>query len=181
MPAALREQIESAWGGAPVQLYALADLDASLNLSETWVALGPDRVALAQQKNGDTDRVIQIDRAHIRGIREIPGLSCTQLVFQGEPGEPALGLVRYTQRLAIENIRFILEQQIEGRSVEVEEADTLYAESVADAMKKAQASVVSHRMSVIWRLLRYMLPYKGGSSQESVHQFGLGEFSQAMV
>ncbi len=163
MPVGVREQIESAWDGAPVQLYALADLDASMKLSEIWVALGPDRVALAHQKNGESDRLIHIDRARIQGIREIPGLSCTQLVFQGEPGEPALGLVRYThrQRLAMENVRFVLEQQIEGRSVEVEEADTLYAESMADAMKKAQASVASNRMSVIWRLLRYMLPYKG--------------------
>ncbi len=61
----------------------------------------------------------------------------------------------------MENIRFIIEQRLEGRSVEVEKADSLYAESVADTMKKAQASVVSDRMSFIWRLLSYMLPYKG--------------------
>lgn len=163
MPQDLRERIEAEWGGASIQLYALADLDASLKLSETWVALGPDELTLAYQRNGQPGPLTRINRAHIRGVREIPGLSCTQLVFQGEPGEPALGLVRYThrQRRAMENIRFILEQQIEGRSVEVEEADTLYAESVAHAMKTAQASVVSGRMTVIWRLLRYMLPYKG--------------------
>lgn len=53
------------------------------------------------------------------------------------------------------------DQQIQGRSVEVEEADTLYVESMAHAMKTAQASVVSDRLSVIWRLLGYMRPYKG--------------------
>ena len=36
MPSGARAAIEAAWSGAPVQLYALADLDARLRLSRTW-------------------------------------------------------------------------------------------------------------------------------------------------
>jgi hypothetical protein len=38
LPAALRAIIERDWGNTPVQLYAMADLDAGLRLGETWVA-----------------------------------------------------------------------------------------------------------------------------------------------
>ena len=41
MPADLRAQIGASWGSEPVQLYALADLDASMQISRQWVALGP--------------------------------------------------------------------------------------------------------------------------------------------
>ena len=120
MPLELRERIEAEWDGTPVQLYALADLDASLKLSETWVALGVEHITIAGLQNGGPVRLTTFDRARIRGIREIPGLSCTQLVFQGEPGEPALALVRYThrQRRAMENIMFILQQEHDAESEE---------------------------------------------------------------
>lgn len=52
MPAGARAAIEAAWNGAPVQLYALADLDAKLRLSETWVALGPVHLAVARRRIG---------------------------------------------------------------------------------------------------------------------------------
>src|SRR5439155_448949 len=41
LPAELRRQVEASWNGAPVQLYALADLDHALRLTQVWVALGP--------------------------------------------------------------------------------------------------------------------------------------------
>src|SRR5437899_12631178 len=38
LPAELRRCIEASWQGAPVQLYALADLDHALRLTQVWVA-----------------------------------------------------------------------------------------------------------------------------------------------
>ena len=49
LPPELRREIERAWQGAPIQLYALADLDQSLVLSETWFALGPRHIAVAKR------------------------------------------------------------------------------------------------------------------------------------
>ena len=47
LPAFLRQRIERDWGGSPVQMYALADLDGELSFAETWVVLGARHVAVA--------------------------------------------------------------------------------------------------------------------------------------
>ena len=47
-----RARIEELWQGEPVQLYALADLDSSFTLTESWVALGPSRVAIVIPADG---------------------------------------------------------------------------------------------------------------------------------
>jgi hypothetical protein len=61
LPAELRAALERAWGGQPVQLYALADLDRAdhdreLRLGESWLALGPGHVALARRAGGTGGR-----------------------------------------------------------------------------------------------------------------------------
>src|SRR5437762_6912594 len=78
LPAELRRQIEHAWQGAPVQLYALADLDQSLRLAETWLALGPRHIAVATRDSGGWD-VRSIERSSIEAVREAPGLSANTL------------------------------------------------------------------------------------------------------
>ena len=49
MPSEVRRAIEDAWGGRPVQLYALADLDAGMRLVEAWLALGEEHLAVARR------------------------------------------------------------------------------------------------------------------------------------
>ena len=51
MPKPVRDAVERSWCGAPVELYALADLDASMKLARVWVALGPEHVALATERD----------------------------------------------------------------------------------------------------------------------------------
>src|SRR5947207_13984581 len=94
LPPELRRQIESAWHGAPVQLYALADLDQSLRLTETWLALGPKHIAIAKRDSEGWD-IRSVDRLRIEAIREAPGLSANTLTVLGVPGEPALALVQH--------------------------------------------------------------------------------------
>jgi ATP-binding cassette subfamily B protein len=163
LPPELRRQIEHAWQGAPIQLYALADLDQSLMLSETWFALGPRHIAVAKRDSEGWD-VRSIARANIEAVREAPGLSANTLTILGAPGEPALALVRYThrQRRAFENIRFVLEEQVNGHPRELAdgEADRLYAESVARPIRDAQALVSGRQTAVIRRLLGYLKPYR---------------------
>src|SRR2546430_10411067 len=74
LPAELRRQIEHAWHGAPVQLYALADLDQGLRLSEAWLALGPRYIAVAKRESDGWD-VRSFERSRIEAVREAPGLS----------------------------------------------------------------------------------------------------------
>ena len=120
LPTDVRVAIEDAWNGRPVQLYALVDLDAGMRLQEAWLALGPAEIAVATRHGGDW-AVHSFPRSRVEAIRETPGLSGSTLVFLGRPDEPALGIVRYThrQRRAVENVRFVLAQELEGRTVPV--------------------------------------------------------------
>jgi ATP-binding cassette subfamily B protein len=167
MPAEVRASIEGAWGGRPVQLYALVDLDATMQLSEAWLALGEKNIAIARRGQaalrGAAGWVVDsFARARVKAVRESPGLSGSTLIFIGEPDEPALGLVRYThrQRRAVENVRFVLEQQIEGRHVEGSDADEEYAAGIAGPIREAQALVAGNQSAVLWRLIAYLGRYR---------------------
>jgi ATP-binding cassette subfamily B protein len=161
MPVPVRSVIEGAWGGRPVLLYAMVDLDAGMRLAESWLALGEERVAIAHRA-GDGWRVESFERERITALRETPGLSGSALTFLGEPDEPAFGLVRYThrQRRAVENIRFVLEQELEGRTVPTSDADDEYAASIAAPIREAQAMVAGNERAVLWRLLGYLGRYR---------------------
>jgi len=86
LPAELRRQIESSWQGAPVQLYALADLDHALRLTQVWVALGPGQLSVARPvEPGDQWEIESVERARIQAVREAPGLSASTLTILGRP------------------------------------------------------------------------------------------------
>ena len=164
LPPALRERIERAWGGGPVLLYALADLDQTFTLGESWLALGATHVALVHALDGAW-QVQLVERARIREVQESPGLSANTLMLLGEPSEPPLVVARYTQRQrgAFENIRFVLGEAVAGRVVAAlshDDADRSYADAVARPVRDAQALVAGRESAVIFRLLRYLAPYR---------------------
>ncbi len=162
LPPDLRRAIEERWDGAPVQLYALGDLDRSLRLSETWVAVGPNHLATAR-RSGAGWTIESVWRSRVEAVREAPGLSATTLTLLGRPGDPALLVARYThrQRRAFENLRFVLEEALQGRAIEPDDADREYAHAVARPVRDAQALVAGRRVAVIRRLLGYLRPYRG--------------------
>jgi len=157
LPEGVRLQGESALEG-PVRLYAMVDLGENMALTERWVLLGDSRVAVV----GPTGAVRSFERDAVRAVREDAGLSSTLLHVLGADGEAPLAELRYThrQRRAVENIRFVLEQQLEGRSVDAGHADTEYASAVAAPVREAQALVAGNRRAVLWRLLGYLAPYR---------------------
>jgi ATP-binding cassette subfamily B protein len=161
LPRDLRARIEASWDGEPVQLYALADLDDELQLAHTWVTLGPSFVTMASERAGAEP--VTIERSRIRELRTAPGMSCNVLLLLGPPDEPALALLRYTQRQrrGMENLIFVLEQALAGRDVETGEPDEEYVESLVAPIKEAQALHSSHHLAVIWRLMSYLRPYRG--------------------
>lgn len=161
MPSDVRAAIEGAWGGRPVQLYALIDLDAKMQLNSCWLALGERDVAIARSKDGGWD-VETLRRDRVEALREAPGLSGSTLTLLGAPDEPALAILRYThrQRRAVENVRFVLEQELEGRSVPEADGDAEYAASVAAPIREAQALVAGNQSAVLWRLLGYLGRYR---------------------
>lgn len=158
MPREVRRRIEEACEGQAVQLYSVVDLDASMRLAERWLAITHDYVALV----GWDDGVRSIRRPAIKALRSQQGLSCTTLALLGEEGEAALAIIRYThrQRRTAENIKYVLEQQIEGFDVETGNADKVYAEAVTRPVVEAQSAVTGSKFSAVWRLIGYLRPYK---------------------
>jgi ATP-binding cassette, subfamily B, bacterial len=165
LPSDLRARIEREWGGRPVQLYALADLDHALRFSESWLALGTDQIALARSITDGVWDIQSVNRARICAVRESPGLSANTLMLLGAPGDPPLAVVRYTQRQrgAFENLRFVLDEALAGRAVggvSADESDRIYADAVARPIRDAQALVSGRESRVIFRLLGYLEPYR---------------------
>src|SRR5881296_1786166 len=163
LPAELRRCIEASWQGAPVQLYALADLDHALRLTQVWVALGPGCLAVARPlERGDEWAIESVERPRIEAVREAPGLSASTLTLLGRPGDPPLAVLRYShrQRRAFENLKFVLEEALAGRTVAAVDADQEYAASVAGPIRDAQALVAGRQVAVIRRLLSYLAPYR---------------------
>jgi len=126
------------------------------------VALGQDHVAVARQANGAPGPVHTIPRSRIKAVRETPGLSCTHVLLLDDPDEPALASFRYShrQRRAMENVKFILQQDIAGHRVEVSDGDAEYADAMAKPVKEAQAAITDNQLDVVWRLIAYMKPHK---------------------
>jgi ATP-binding cassette subfamily B protein len=162
MPVEVRRSIEGAWGGRPVQLYAFADLDAGMRLTEVWLALGESELALARPGQGGRWEIRAFPRSEVTAVVETPGLSGNTLTFLGAPDEPALAIVRYThrQRRAVENVRFVVEQELEGRRVRPSDPDEEYARSVAAPIREAQVLVAGNQAAVLWRLVGYLGRYR---------------------
>ncbi|PYO83497.1 MAG: ABC transporter [Gemmatimonadetes bacterium] len=161
LPAKLRRDIEASWHGAPVQLYALADLDHAHRLTEVWVALGAGHVAVAERAPTGWE-IRSVERDRIEAVREAPGLSASTLTLLGRAGDPPLAVLRYShrQRRAVENLKFVLEEALAGRTVTAADPDQEYAAGVARPIRDAQALVAGRQVAVIRRLLSYLAPYR---------------------
>jgi ATP-binding cassette, subfamily B, bacterial len=187
LPGDVRQRIEAAWGGGPVQLYAYADLDHALRLTGTWLALGPTHMAIARAPSGHEPaspvagaaRALRAAGADASGgpgafavhafpiarasaVHEAPGLSATTLTVLGAPGDPPLAVLRYThrQRRAFENVQYVLEERIAGRAPAGGDADRAYAAAVAAPIRDTQALVAAREGAVVFRLLGYLRPYR---------------------
>ncbi len=162
LPDDLRRHIEKSWNNGPVRYYSMADLDEKLQLSQIWVVLGEEQLAVVSAGvDGGSPQMQSFVRKDITAVRQQHGLSCTILDIIGPQSSPPLVRLHYShrQRSAMEHLKFILEQHIDGRKVDLEDADAVYAACVAEPIKDAQAAFTHQRLAVVWRLLGYMRPY----------------------
>ena len=60
----------------------------------------------------------------------------------------------------MENLRFVLDEALIGRSVTLDDADRVYADAVARPVRDAQALVAGRESTVMFRLLGYLKPYR---------------------
>ncbi len=166
LPVEVRGQVEKAWNGQAVILYAYVDLNPQFKSQEQWLVLGAKEIAYVK-RDGESYTFKYIDRKLITGVQEIPGLSYTRLVLlSGDIEAPHL-VLRYShrQRRAVSNIAFVLDQQAGNKSFNGEtsnkvSSDEIYQESMLHSIKEAQASVAKNKFAVVFRLLSYLAPYK---------------------
>ncbi|WP_269538740.1 ABC transporter ATP-binding protein [Cerasicoccus fimbriatus] len=160
IPKALIDRVKSLNNGRGPLLYALADLDAMGKLQQGWLVLGHDEVFYFSSENDtDPDR---IKRNEVEAVTELPGLSSSALLFLRNDSRLPLMQVNYSrrQKQAMENIRFVVDQQLKGHSVSPEDADRAYVQAVSAKIKDSQSSVMSDQFQIIKRLMGYVLPYR---------------------
>jgi len=157
LPDRERKLLEDALPGDPVVTYALADLGEDLVFAEHWLVVTELSVAVLEHGSVRT-----FPRQRVRAVSGEPGLSCRVLRLHGEPGEPPLAELHFTQRQrrAMDAAAFLLEQALEGRTVTAPDADAAYRSRVLDPVREAQALVAPNRLAVVWRLLAYLAPYR---------------------
>lgn len=165
LPDDLRHELERAWNGDSPILYAYIDLDDQHRLSSSWLVLGARHLSVVNSPlplAGEGLGVWAIDRQSIVAVVDTPGLSADTLTLLGR-GDRVLARVRYShrQRRAVENIRFVLEEALEGRTVTPSiAADDEYADGIARPVRDAQALVGGRPVAVVTRLLGYLRPYR---------------------
>lgn len=161
LPELARAAARSAFSGEAIVAYALSDLDRELSLRELWFVLSARRAAVVTRE-GAGYRALCFDRSMIRAISGEPGLSCQVLRIHGEPDRAPLAELYFTrrQRRGMCRLGFLLEQALEQRNVSVGDPDLEYANAVLEPVRQAQALVVSNQLAVVWRLLKYLEPYR---------------------
>jgi ATP-binding cassette subfamily B protein len=158
MPEEVRQRIRESVNNEAIQLYALADLNPSRELTEEWIALTESKVVTVRAGN-----VSLIERQQVGEVREQPALSGSVLTLVSKNDRDTLAVLRYTHRQkdSVGNIAFILKQGLLGEQVPIDDdADTSYLTSLTAPIKKAQATVSQNKLTVVWRLLAYLQPYR---------------------
>ena len=161
-PAELAGRVRSALQaeGEGILLYVWADFDSSLQLKGRWVVVTDSLIVIAPDA-GDESGWSRFKRSEIRQVREDSGMSGGWVgIYGGE--EALLAGFSFTnrQKRAFEQLRFFLQQQLDGHPVKPSNPDEIYAEAVASRIRDAQATVAKNQMAVVWRLLGYFKPYR---------------------
>jgi ATP-binding cassette subfamily B protein len=174
LPVTIREKMEQAIGREPIQLYAFADLNSKMQSTDSWVGVSPSYFVVYESESGN-ERILSIKRREITKVKESIGLSSTTLHLLTSVEKPAFASIRYShrQKTAMAAIVFILEHPDVDTALAEDRSDQYYADAVSDPILKAQGNVTQSKLSVLWRLVAYLAPYK--------FQFAAGFASAVML
>lgn len=160
LPLNLKECAQSHFQEERLQLYAHVDLNDDLKEKKRWVVLFETGLVVLDS-NQKIDILLFKNLGRLKCFKS-RGLNIWSFLGK-DPEELQLKLIFTHKHLqGMENIRFIIERQLEGKSTHLEkESDDYYQNSYLDILfeggKKEQ---VSSKSGVILRLLKYLLPYK---------------------
>ncbi|NQZ00288.1 MAG: ABC transporter ATP-binding protein [Bdellovibrionales bacterium] len=151
-----------------IQAYAFVDLNANYQLGEGWLLVTNKHLIFAKgscetgsHESAAGYRFRQVSLKDIVKVREIGGLSVKKYVFEDNEGDALMTIkVSYRQDRALATVKATVEAIIEGDEIFESDADKIYQNELLAGIKEAQASVMGSQMSVIWRLLSYLWPYR---------------------
>ncbi|MEO0337556.1 MAG: ABC transporter transmembrane domain-containing protein, partial [Pseudomonadota bacterium] len=170
LPSALRNDVQSDFkAGEHIRAYAFVDLDSHYQLGEGWLLVTNRQLIFAKACVGEEPdgvsarayRYKKVSLADVAKVREIGGLSVKKYGFEDKDGDALLTVkVSYLQYRALATVNDTVEAIIEGEEIFETDADKIYQSELLSGIKEAQASVMGSQMSVIWRLLSYLWPYR---------------------
>lgn len=161
LPPDVRLAAERVFSDTQIVAYAMADLNRDLELSPSWVVVGRECIALVSGVAGWRQTVC-LRRSEVRGLSREEGLCCHVLRLHGESDAEVLAEIYFTrrQRRALGKLELLLEQSLAGKELAASDADADYANSMLSQLREAQALVTPNKLSVVWRLLGYLSPYR---------------------
>lgn len=144
----------------PIEAYAFVDLDGSLDLCESWAVLGQRGLGIMSQNGWSALPNSDIERA-----RFDRGLSCNTVVIDRHTRSRSWVLYasqrqRRAHEYLVSRINARVQREEEVPPPSGGDADQSYVRHVAGPIREAQALVTPSNLTVIWRLLSYLTPYR---------------------
>ncbi|HAG91693.1 MAG TPA: ABC transporter [Bdellovibrionales bacterium] len=161
LPSSLRKELN---GRGYVLLFAYADLNMNFQLQGSWLILLDQGLVLAHANQNEEWNLKQVPLSEISKTEERQALSCNTLKVLGSEGQIHF-VVRYSHRQSrcMALLRTYLEEILSGKESTQrlsKDADEIYRDQVLMPVKEAQASITGNQLSVVWRLLGYLKPFK---------------------
>lgn len=159
LPEKIRREINES-----IILYSFIDLDDQKKKSDQWLIVGEKHIFRADETNNSHswDKVLISDVAE---VKESSGLSTVGLSFIKAHDLPPLLKISATlrQKSMLGQIKFYLDEILKDESHQgwsIKNADEQYQKTLIRPLLDAQSASTNEDRQTLWRLLRYLSPYK---------------------
>ncbi|NUO81776.1 hypothetical protein HUU05_17030, partial [candidate division KSB1 bacterium] len=174
LPPEVQAAVQRAIGSERIHAFAMSDLDAHLQFSQSWLVLSDAHLVLLQPEgawqNGSTAWLPRkVPLRNIEKLELLSGLSSSRLNVVGTE-KTLLASAQFTRRQSrtIGNLQFIAEQLRErlvaGKppAALVSEVDSQqeYHKAMLESVEEAKAALAVPKMGVILRLVTYLKPHR---------------------
>jgi len=160
LPHNVKLHCSSLFNGEAIKLYAFIDLDSTLNLKESWIVLSESHIVLIECTEAKISNSTLLDLDNISSAELMMGISCSKICFYIKNGKMLVVRYSHRQKESMAAVHYTVQQRIENNGVSLDEPDFAYAKSVTHSIRVAQASVNPSKLTVVWRLLSYLRPYR---------------------
>lgn len=147
-----------------IMIYALSDMNEDYQFHEKWIVLTTKSLFVFEDNQRDYN---EIALQEISDIRLTTAPSCQTITLIKGHDMPALLKMRYTgrQKVVFDQIKFLLEEFIKENNEFLNRengkaAIDIYQDGVSQSIIEAQNMISSEKQEALYRLLKYLVPYK---------------------